>query len=185
MAGLRSLTRRFRSGLRQAGSRTKRLWELAKREHSTPREVGWSVGLGVFCGCTPFLGLHMWIALGLASLFRLNRLWAFLGSRVSSNVIFAWIAFSEIEAAHRLRTGQWAPLTPRDALTNGRQLVHDWLLGAALVGGLLGAVLGFFAYRAALRWRVSHPLATSEHTPGGPPPRSSGSPPSAPPAPPG
>lgn len=165
-------------------ARSRRLWERAKREHSTPREVGWSVGLGVFCGCTPFLGLHMWIALGLASLFRLNRLWAFLGSRVSSNVIFAWIAFVEIEAAHRLRTGEWAPLTPHEALTHGRALLHDWLLGAALVGALLGAVFGLLAYRAALGWRASHPLALTERTPAAPLPPSSGSPPSAPPAPP-
>lgn len=87
MSGVATHTRR--SGFRRAFARTRELWERAKREHSTPREVGWSVGVGLFCGCTPFLGLHMWIALGLASPFRLNRLWAFLGSRVSSNVIFA------------------------------------------------------------------------------------------------
>ncbi|HEX8790077.1 MAG TPA: DUF2062 domain-containing protein [Polyangiaceae bacterium] len=171
MPGSRRLLRRVWSG-------TKRLWERAKREHSTPREVGWSVGVGVFSGCTPFLGLHMWIAVGLASLFRLNRLWAFLGSRVSSNVLFAWIAFVEIEGAHRLRTGVWAPLAPREALTHGRELLHDWLVGAALVGALLGAALGFLAYGAA-RARASG------RTPAAPLPPSSGSRPSAPPAPPG
>ena len=68
-----------------------------------PREVAWSVAVGVFCGCSPFIGLHMWMALGLATALRLNRLWAFVGSRVSSSILVAWIAFSEVELAHRLR----------------------------------------------------------------------------------
>lgn len=136
-------------------ARTKRLWERAKREHSTPREVGWSVGLGVFTGCTPFIGFHMWIALGLASLFRLNRLWAFLGSRVSSNVIFVWIAFAEIESAHRLRTGSWMPVAPQEVLAHGWDLALDWLAGAALVGSVLGVLVGLGAYVAAREWAAS------------------------------
>jgi uncharacterized protein (DUF2062 family) len=159
------------------------LWERAKREHSTPREVGWSVAVGVFSGCTPFLGVHMWIALALATVLRLNRLWAFLGSRVSSNVLFVWIAFAEIELAHRVRVGQWAPLAPERALDHGRQLLGDWLVGAAFVGGVLAAALGFAAYFAAKRWQRERGGSVKPHTPDAPPPPSSESPPSAPPAP--
>jgi uncharacterized protein (DUF2062 family) len=134
--------------------RARALWNRAKREHSTPREIAWSVGIGVFCGCVPWLGLHMWIAMGLATVLRLNRLWAFLGSRVSWTVVYVWIAFVEIEGAHRLRTGAWAPLSPRDALAHGRQLVGDWFLGGAVVGIVLGAILGAAAYGVARRWQA-------------------------------
>lgn len=153
------------------------LWRRARREHSSPREMGWSVAVGVFSGCTPFLGLHMWIALALATVFRLNRLWAFIGSRVSSNIVFVWIAFAEIELAHRARTGSWAPLAPRDALAHGRQLFGDWLLGSLAAGLVLGALFGVLAYFTARRW------ALSRHKPDGPRPPSSESRPSAPPAP--
>jgi len=166
---------------RRFWERARDLWERAKREHSTPREVGWSVAIGVFCGCTPFIGLHMWMALGLATVFRLNRLWAFVGSRVSSNVVFAWLAFSEVEVAHRLRTGAWEQLAPEDVLSQSRQLLGDWLLGSILVGGALAAVLGLLAYRAARGWRRRHPL--KPQPPDAAPPPSSGSRPSAPPAP--
>jgi len=132
---------------------TRLLWRRAVDEHSTPREVAWSLALGVFCGCTPFVGLHMWIALALATIFRLNRLWAFLGSRVSSNVFFVWIAFAEIELGHRLAAGTWVSLAPREALAHGRELVFDWLLGAAIVGSLLAAIAGVVGYFAARRWR--------------------------------
>ena len=166
--------------------RIRDLWRRARREHSTPREVGWSVAIGVFCGCTPFVGLHMWMALGLATALRLNRLWAFLGSRISSNVILAWIAFAEIELAHRLRTGEWIPLAPADVLAHGWQLFDwhlfgDWLLGAVLVGAVLAALLGALAYGLA-RWRRPD-VPLTPRTPEEPLPPSSGSRPSAPRAP--
>jgi uncharacterized protein (DUF2062 family) len=161
--------------------RVRELWRLAWSEHSTPREVGWSVALGVFAGCTPFLGLHMWIALALATLFRVNRLWAFVGSRVSSNVFFAWIAFGEIELAHRLRLGAWAPLVPSEALKHGRQLLVDWFLGSALIGAALGAALGGLAYAAARR-RQNRERLTGQMPHESRPPTSE-SPPSRPPAP--
>ena len=131
-----------------------RLWERAKNEHSTPREIGWSIAVGVFSGCTPFLGLHMWIALALATLLRLNRLWAFVGSRISFMPLFAVIAFCELQGAHRLRTGTWASLLPHDAVEHGKELMGDWLVGTVLVGGALSAVLGLVASLAARRWRV-------------------------------
>jgi uncharacterized protein (DUF2062 family) len=167
-----------RRWLQGIASRVRRLWQRALSEHSSPREIGWSVALGVFSGCSPLLGLHMWIALALATLFRVNRLWAFVGSRVSSNVLFAWIAFAEIELAHRLRTGEWAPLAPREALAHGRQLITDWFVGATLVGAALGAALGAVAYVAMRRWRRLNP-----HTPHAAQPPTSESRPSAPPAP--
>jgi uncharacterized protein (DUF2062 family) len=154
------------------------LWRRAVNERSSPGEIGWSIGIGVLAGCTPLIGLHMWIALGLATLLRKNRLWAFVGSRVSSNVLLAFITFAEIELAHRLRAGVWAPLAPRQALAHGRELLLDWFLGSALVGPALACVLGVAAYAAVRRWpRLT--LRTSS----GAPPQSSGSPPSGRPAP--
>jgi uncharacterized protein (DUF2062 family) len=132
-----------------------RLWERAKNEHSTPPEVGWAIALGVFSGCTPFLGFHLWIALALATLFRKNRLWAVLGSRISFMPLFASIAFCEVECGHRLRTGAWARLSPREVLGHGNELFGDWLLGTVLVGSALAVALGLAAYLAARRLQAS------------------------------
>jgi uncharacterized protein (DUF2062 family) len=162
--------------------RTCNLWMRAKREHSTPGELAWSVAIGVFCGCSPFIGLHMWMALALASALRLNRLWAVLGTRVSTSVLLAWIAFSEIELAHRLRTGAWLALSldqvTTRALDHGWQLFGDWLLGWVMVGAILAILLGVLALGAARRWqriRLRTPEALL--------PPTSESPASAPPAP--
>jgi uncharacterized protein (DUF2062 family) len=109
----------------------------------------------VFSGCTPAIGFHGWIALGLATLLRLNRLWAFLGSRVSTFFILPWIALAEVELAHRLRTGTWAAVTVDNVLREAPGLLVDWLLGAGLVGGALAAILGFVAYAIARRARAT------------------------------
>ncbi len=170
----------MRSWIQRLLGRARALWKRALNERSTPREVGWSVGVGVFSGCTPFIGAHMWIALGLATALRLNRLWAFLGSRVPSNVLLVGITFVEIELAHRLRAGAWAPLAWREALDHATAFVGDWFLGAALVGPALGAVLGLAAYATARR-RAG---VTPPRTPGEPLLPISESPPTAPRTPP-
>lgn len=167
------------------------LWERARSERSTPPEIGWSIAVGVFSGCTPLIGLHLWIALALATLFRLNRLWAVVGSRISFTPLFAGITFCEIECAHRLRTGAWASLSPGDAVAHGRALLADWLLGTTLCGGALALVVGLAAYFCARNWQVG--VAARRHrdaarasissTPSAPHPLSSESPPSRPPAP--
>jgi uncharacterized protein (DUF2062 family) len=172
----------------------------AKNEHSAPPEVGVAVGMGVFVGFTPFLGLHMWIALALATVFRLNRLWAFLGSRASFLPLYMWVSFCEIQLGHRLRVREWADLHPSEVLVHGKQLFTDWLLGAALVGTALGLLAGLTAYACARRWANDPapgapspgvPLAgprgpdqdVTPRRPGGPLPPSSESRPSAPPDP--
>lgn len=129
------------------------LFESARREQGSPHKIALSVAAGVFAACTPLWGFHMWIALGLATLFRLNRLWAFLASRLSFGPVFLWITFSEIEVGQRLRTGAWAVLALKDALAHGHELLADWVLGAGIVGGALAALAGIATYPLAVSWR--------------------------------
>lgn len=132
----------------------KRLWHLAKNERATPREIGWAVGLGVFIGCTPALGFHTVVVLAAASLFKLNRLFAWIGSRSSNALILPFIILLEIQVAHLLRTGSWATIDWRSirldrAFEQLAPLLLDWFLGTIPVGGFLGAVFGLLAYRLA------------------------------------
>jgi uncharacterized protein (DUF2062 family) len=139
----------------RVAARLRALWQLARREHATPREIGQAVAVGVFVGCTPAIGFHGWIAVGLATLLRLNRLWAFLGSRVCTFFILPWIALAEVQLAHRIRAGRWVALTVDTALHEAPGLLVDWLAGAVLVGGVLAALLGAAAYVVAGRCHSS------------------------------
>ena len=110
--------------------------------------------MGVFAGCTPAVGFHGWIAVGLATLLRLNRLWAFVGSRVCTFVILPWIALAEVQVAHRLRTGAWVALSVKTVMHEAPGLLADWLLGAAIVGSAIAASLGALAYAIALHYHT-------------------------------
>jgi uncharacterized protein (DUF2062 family) len=147
----------IRPGWRGLLDRGRALVARARNEHSTPPEVGFSVGVGVFSACTPLLGFHMWIALALATVFRLNRLWAFLGSRISIVPVYVWISFCEIELGHRVRAGAWVHMSARDALSHGKELSLDWAIGTGLIGCALGAVCGLAAYACARGWSKSRP----------------------------
>jgi uncharacterized protein (DUF2062 family) len=129
------------------------LWERARRERSSPRELACSVAVGAFVACTPLLGLHFWLALGLATLLRLNRLWTVLASRLSSTPVLLVTTFCEIETAHRLRTGRWVPLAVKAAMNHRKELLFDWVVGTVLVGGLVAVSTGLLTYAIARRRR--------------------------------
>ena len=148
----------------------RQLWRLAVSERATPAGIGGSVAVGVFAGCTPFVGFHWAIAVAAASVLRLNRLWALVGSRISFFLILPWIVLAEVQTAHRLRTGGWAPLLSANAIDHAPEWMLDWCLGTLPVGIALAATLGFVAYAvASLRENVRR------RAPAPAPPPSSGS----------
>jgi uncharacterized protein (DUF2062 family) len=131
------------------------IWILAKNERASPRQIGFAVALGVFIGCSPAIGFHGGLALACATILRLNRLWAWLGSRSSAIVVLPFIVYAEVEIAHAIRTGAWVTLDREHVLDQARELLGDWFLGMVPVGGALAAVLGFLAYFLAKRRRVA------------------------------
>jgi len=155
-------------------ARLRSLWQRAKSERASPREIGAAVLVGVFAGCTPAVGVHGWIAVGAATALRLNRLWAFIGSRVSNPLILPLVVFAELEVGHALRTGETITLSRSDVLARAPGLLVDWLIGTVPVGGGLGVLLGALAWAIA-SWRIKRRRARA-------PRPSSGSPPSGSPA---
>jgi uncharacterized protein (DUF2062 family) len=135
------------------------LWERARREHSSPREIGLSVGVGAFIACTPLVGLHLWMALGFATILRLNRIWAMIGSRLSTTPIFFVTTFAEIQLAHHLRTGSWAQVSLHQALSKGPELLLDWSIGSLIIGTGVATAAGLVAATLARRWEQVNPRA--------------------------
>jgi len=138
--------------------RIKTLWNLARNERASPKELAWAIALGVFAGCTPAVGVHGWLALGLATLFRKNRLFCWIGSRVSNFLILPWIVIAEVQLSHRLRTGGFVELHESDALEKAPTLILDWILGSIPVGIALAALVGvlsFYAFRFRDRRRAA------------------------------
>jgi len=165
----------------------KRLWTLAKSERASPREIGWAVAIGAFIGCTPAVGLRPWIAVGVATLVRKNRLFAYLGSHTSNILFMPLITLAEVQLSHRLRTGEWVDIDRNHIAEQAPALLLDWCLGTIPVGIALATALGFLGYGLALRRDARRARldaraaevgadAPATPTPTGAPPPSSGSP---------
>ncbi len=147
------------------------LWRTLKDEHSSPREIAWAVGIGVYAGCTPAVGFHGWLAVALAALCRKNKLWSWVGSRVSNVFFLPWIILAEIQVAHRARTGRWLALSVDEVRSAGPAMLLEWLVGSLAVGLTLGVAFGLATYAFAT-WRRS----TTRGKLAPPPPPSSESP---------
>jgi uncharacterized protein (DUF2062 family) len=156
----------------RAGAFARDLLRRVRSEHSSPREIGLAVAAGVFAGCAPF-GFHGLVAVALATLLRLNRLWAFVASRTSILPIYLLILFCEIEAGHLFRTGQFARLSPSEAFAHRSDLLTEWVVGTLVVGSALAAFAGLLAYACARAWPWRTAPGDAGNVAGGPPsPRS-------------
>jgi uncharacterized protein (DUF2062 family) len=135
---------------RRLWEKIKTLWKLAKSERASPREIGWAVAIGGFAGCTPAIGVHGPLALGLATVLKKNRLFAWLGSRISNMVFLPFIALAEVQISHRIRAGTWLQLDRDNVLDQGGTLLLDWCLGTIPVGAFIGLLMGLVS------WGVAH-----------------------------
>jgi hypothetical protein len=68
-------------------------------------------------------------------------------------VFLPFIAYAEVQVAHRIRCGRWVEMTvDRDrALEQAGQLLLDWCLGTIPVGIVIGTLVGLLGYAWAKR----------------------------------
>lgn len=140
-----------RGRLQRWRDRARVLWLAVLQERASPREIAVAIGAGVFVGVSPAVGFHGGVAIAVATLLRVNRLYCFVGSRVSNPLIGPWLLLAQIQTAHRVRTGSWLALSVETVLSRGHELLLDWFLGMFTVGVPLAIALGSAAYVWAAR----------------------------------
>lgn len=148
-------------------SRLRQLAQLALQVQDTPTRAALAFALGVFIAFSPFLGIHTAIALGLAFVFRLNRV-AILAGTFTNN---PWTIAPMYTAGTLLGCGLLgvspASLAEVDWSLSGRAFYESLLAGLGplllpfLLGNLvLGAAVAFVVFvvvRAVLVARGSSP----------------------------
>lgn len=143
------------------GDRIRAWWRKLLREHQHPPEVGLAVGIGLFIGCLPLYGLHLPICIGLAALFKLNKVTLYAAANISNPLLAPVLVVLGLGLGQLVRTGTWA-LPPMDegrafldqvALWSGQvpDLFLSCLLGSALLGVLVGVPGGLLAWWTARR----------------------------------
>ena len=147
----------------------------------SPRAMAGAFGVGVFIGCTPFVGLRLWIALGVAVLFRLNAVFAMLGSRIGAlsltplvGGISIWIGqkvapyvgynpeASQLDFSRGF-TSAFGGATSLSAIVHeGTRHFGEWLIGGAILGVVLGAASAAAIWVVASRQRQKVERAKTE-----------------------
>jgi uncharacterized protein (DUF2062 family)/trans-aconitate methyltransferase len=112
-----------------------------RTEGDTPIGQALAIGVGLFIGCTPFIGFHLAMAIGAGWLFGLNRFKVYVAANISNPLFAPFLYALEIQVGTWLRTGQFlSASTIGDVRLRG--LAVDILLGSLVVGAILG-VAGF------------------------------------------
>ncbi len=130
------------------------------------RDLALALALGAFVAPTPVLGLHTWMAIGLAFLLRVNRLAAFAGSNLANPFTMAPLVWLDIEIGARL-LGRAAPQWPGRGevwASVGRLYWEAWI-GALALGIGLGLAVWAAARLLLPRWRARHQSASAPSAP--------------------
>ncbi len=123
--------------------------------NAAPSKLFVACVVGAILGSTPFFGLHFFLCMGAAAALRLNPVAVYGAANISIPPIAPFLAFACIDVGHRVLRGRGAPLAI-DALRKvepwklAGDLFASWLIGAFVVGGAIGVVLGAIVARVAL-----------------------------------
>ena len=139
-----------RSFFRNFLVKARAFWTVLRTERATPREIALAVFLGAWIGASPAVLVRTWLAAGVATLAKMNRLWAYIGAHFTANVFSAaWITLAEVQVSYRLRHGHWLALTRDDVAERGFALIGDWLFGFVLLGPLFAGLFAVLAWAVA------------------------------------
>ncbi len=171
--------RKRQSRLSWSRRRKVMLLELLGREEPLER-VAAAVALGIGIGFSPFVGFHLLIALGLATLLRLNRLDAVLGTLAGNPWTFPPVYAIGYRLGrallhhdvHHVSPMNWGALLHGGTgwivhpLETARQVfgprafvprLHAFLLGTTTLAVLIGALAYFLALAALQIYHRRHP----------------------------
>jgi uncharacterized protein (DUF2062 family)/SAM-dependent methyltransferase len=127
-----------------------------RTEGGSPGRVAAAVGIGVFIGCSPYLGLHLFLCLLVARLLGLNRMLTYLASHISLPGVWPLLILAEVQLARRLRGARLLTVHsfhPNEMwhLAWWKQFGGDAVVGSLLVGAVLAVAFAVPTYRIALR----------------------------------
>ena len=124
-----------------------------------PEKVARGFALGIFIGMTPFIGLQVFIAVGLASWLRWNRLAAGIGV-FNTNPITAPFLFGLAFVIGQQLTGVHAVVSfdsPAQFLalfSDGYNVLLALILGGTILGTAMALPAYYLSLAAMRRWRA-------------------------------
>lgn len=132
---------------------------------ATAKEVAGGLAIGTFIAFTPTLGLHTWIALPIAAIFKKNKIATIIGVYVTNPLTVIPIFYSNLRIGEFLLGRDIPLLFTKETLLDWRNMGVD-LLAPLWVGSLLsGAIFALLAYALCITYydRWVHALKNRLH----------------------
>jgi SAM-dependent methyltransferase len=119
-----------------------------RTEGDSPVRQALAVGLGLFIGCSPFIGFHLLLSLGLGWLFGLNRFKVYLAANISNPIVAPFLYAAEVQTGTWLRTGRFLTAARLDEVRL-QGLAIDILIGSVVIGLTLAVAGTLLTYWGA------------------------------------
>jgi len=130
-------------------SRLRQFVHQLRNEGNTPWRHAVAVGVGVFIGCTPFYGFHLPLSYAVALMLGVSRLTVYLAANISNPFLLPLLVLTEVQVGALLVRGRVHALTVQSIRsTDPWSFGLDLVVGAAVVGTVLGGVAGALTYTA-------------------------------------
>ena len=108
----------------------------------SPHEIATGIALGIFIGCVPMLGVHTIMAIGLASLLRLNTLVVLIGTQISNPISFPFQIFVSAEVGSLILNGHFLDIK----FSRDINYLNEYILPIIIGGLVLGIILSMASY---------------------------------------
>ena len=151
--------------------RQSRWYQRFIKLQASPHAIAGGMALGVFIGMSPFFGLHIITAVGLAALFKWSKISALIGVQITNALTAPLIYPINYWIGSKLAGFSGEPAWPSEfsftefmqILRQSNQIILDLVVG----GSVLGLPLALLGYVATLRlvhaYRRKHlPRASDE-----------------------
>lgn len=135
-----------------------RLYDRFVKIRGNPHEISLGVGVGFFVGMTPFLGVHVILAVFLAALFKWNKIAAGIGAWITNPISAPFIYGLNWYVGAKITGMQLTQILPSsfgiselaNLMKNGPEILWTLLVGGVTTGVPL-AFGGYFLTRLVLR----------------------------------
>jgi SAM-dependent methyltransferase len=134
-------------------------YDLRTEGEGIGREAA-ALGLGVFIGCTPFYGFHLFLCWIVGRIAHLNRLKLYLAANISNPLFSPVLIFFELQTGAWIRRGTFHDISIETLRhTSPWTFGADILLGSVALGGTLGLLTAAATYATGGLRRRADPLA--------------------------
>lgn len=118
----------------------------------SPKEIASAIAIGIFIGCTPFIGAHTLLAIFIASILRLNTFAVIIGTQISNPISLPFQLFISAEIGSLILNGHFLHLKFSRDIDYFKHYIVPILMGSFFIGITI-SIMSYFLIKNFLKGR--------------------------------